>query len=240
MRKWQAIFSRGKGQPTAWLAYRYWQPRRLVTPQSGGLRPGFAQSFRLIRYIPRFAQFGPGIDPQYAHFAREEPQFLQRILHAGIVRVTLNVGVELGRGKGAELVALQLGHVDAVRGKASHGLVERRRHVAHPEDEGGHHSGVRRWLFHPLFRLSQHDEAGDVALNILDIFLDDVQTIELGREPGGEGRHGTLLLLGHQARRARGIAGDYRFPAVLADEFATLAQRVNVAVHAADFLALHA
>src|SRR5690606_9025546 len=102
------------------------------------------------------------------------------------------------------------------------------------------HSGVRRWLFHPLFRLSQHDEAGDVALNILDIFLDDVQTIELGREPGGEGRHGTLLLLGHQARRARGIAGDYRFPAVLADEFATLAQRVNVAVHAADFLALHA
>jgi hypothetical protein len=52
--------------------------------------------------------------------------------------MALDFGIELRRvERAADLIALQLGHVDAVGRKASHRLVERSRHVADAEDEGG-------------------------------------------------------------------------------------------------------
>ena len=56
--------------------------------------------------------------------------------------MAFDMGVKQRRREGAELVALQLGHVDAVGGEAAHRLVERGRHVADAEDEGRHHLDV--------------------------------------------------------------------------------------------------
>jgi hypothetical protein len=104
--------------------------------------------------IPFLARFAARIDAENAHLASRRTQFLQRVLHARIVGMALDVGVEQRRGEGAELVALQLGHVDAVGGEAAHRLVERGRHVAHAEDEGGHHPASGGGRLDPGFLVS--------------------------------------------------------------------------------------
>ena len=157
----------------------------------------------------------------------------------GVVGMALDVGIEQRRGElAAELVALQLGHVDAVGGKAAHRLVERGRHVADAEDEGRHHRSRRRCgALDPLLGLGQHDEAGDVVVGVLDILLDDVEAVE--RRRPARGASAAMVrspLLGDQLGRARRVAGDHRLPAVLADVFAALAERVDVAVDGLDLL----
>ncbi len=97
--------------------------------------PTLRDQGRLREPLPEFAR---GVDAEDAQVVGEEGEFLQRELQRAVVGVAFDVGVELGGGEGAvELVALQLGHVDAVGGEAAHRLVERGRHVAHAEDEGG-------------------------------------------------------------------------------------------------------
>ena len=66
----------------------------------------------------------------------EELQLLEGERQPAVGGVAVDVGVELrGREVPVEHVALELGHVDAVRREAAEGLVERRRHVAHAEHE---------------------------------------------------------------------------------------------------------
>ena len=86
----------------------------------------------------------------------------------------------------------------------------------------------------------QHDEAGDVAVGVLDILLDDVEPVEFRGERRGERGHGAVLDLGNHLGRARRVAGDHRLPAILADIFAALAKRMDVAVHGLDLCALDA
>src|SRR5688572_3763924 len=78
------------------------------------------------------------IDAEDAEIVGEETEFLEGVDDAGIGGVTLDIGIELRRGEGAaDHVAFELGHVDGIGGETAHGLVERGRHVADAEDEGG-------------------------------------------------------------------------------------------------------
>src|SRR5215467_3531970 len=62
----------------------------------------------------------------------EKREFFERKLETGVVRMAFDVGIELGRRECAlQHVAFELGHIDAVGGKAAERLVERRRDVAH-------------------------------------------------------------------------------------------------------------
>src|SRR5262245_17980241 len=57
------------------------------------------------------------IDAKDLDLAREEGEFLERERQWAILRVRLDIGIELGRREGAaDHVALELGHVDAVGG----------------------------------------------------------------------------------------------------------------------------
>ena len=79
-----------------------------------------------------------GIDPENAHFAREERQLLQRAMQRGIVGVAVDVGEELRGGEFAlDHVAFELGHVDAVGRETAKRLVQRGGDVADAEHESG-------------------------------------------------------------------------------------------------------
>src|SRR5262249_17676331 len=97
-----------------------------------------------IRHVPFLAGVRPRIDAKYAHLFGEEAQFLKRVPHAEVVRVALDIGIEERGSEGAELIALQLGHIYAVSREAAQSLVEGGRHVADSEDEGRHHARLRR------------------------------------------------------------------------------------------------
>ena len=67
-----------------------------------------------------------------------ESQLLQRARHGRIVGMALDIGIELGGvERAAELIALQLGHVDAIGGEAAQRLVERGGDILHLEDKAG-------------------------------------------------------------------------------------------------------
>ncbi len=78
------------------------------------------------------------IDAEHGHLLGEELQLLKRAGERRIIRMALHVEIEHG---GIEMpvehVAFELGHVHAICGEAAQRLVERRRQVAHAEDEGG-------------------------------------------------------------------------------------------------------
>src|SRR5258705_4534928 len=79
-----------------------------------------------------------GIDADNPEFTREEFQLLQRKGEALVVGMAVDVGIKLrGEEVAVDHVAFELGHVDAVGGKAAHRLVERRGQVAHPENKCG-------------------------------------------------------------------------------------------------------
>src|SRR5262245_60981036 len=77
------------------------------------------------------------IDAENAHFLRIEREFLESEDKFALIGMTLDVGIELSREEIAfDHVAFELGHVDAVGGKAAERLVESGGYVAHPEQEG--------------------------------------------------------------------------------------------------------
>src|SRR5262245_66275180 len=79
-----------------------------------------------------------GVGAEDFELGGKERQLLQRTRHRRIVRMPLDVGVEHGGNEApVELIALELGHVHPVCGKATHGLVERGRHVPYAEQKGG-------------------------------------------------------------------------------------------------------
>ena len=99
--------------------------------------------------------------------------------------MALDVGIELRRGEAAaQHVALELRHVDAVGGEAAHRLVERRRHVAHAEDEGGDDQAA---VIGRDARSLRHDqEPRRVVAGVLDILLQRDQAMDLARELRGD------------------------------------------------------
>ena len=159
---------------------------------------------------------------------REECQLFERELEAGVVGMALDIGIELGgRERAFQHVAFELGHVHAVGGEAAQRLVERRRNVAHLEHEGGEHRAVaaRR----PLVRPRQHHEARGRMGFVLDVLGDDVEAVDLRRQPRGDRRATAVAALGDLAGGAGGVGGDDALHAELADEVAALAERHDVA-----------
>ena len=69
----------------------------------------------------------------------EEPELLERKLQAALLGMAFDLGIELRllETRAGE-IALELDDVDAVGGKATQRLVERRRQALHPEQEGRH------------------------------------------------------------------------------------------------------
>ena len=103
-----------------------------------------------------------------------------------VVGMAIDIGIELrGEEIAVDHVAFELGHVDAVGGKAAHRLVERRRHVAHAEDEGGDQRA--RALRRPFLLARQHHEARGVVRLVLDVLGQDVEAVDLGGEARGDG-----------------------------------------------------
>ena len=112
-------------------------------------------------------------------------------------------------------------------------LVERRRQVADAEDEARHRRAVAGR--DPLRgSLDENDEAGGVVGLVLHVLGQDLEAVDLRRQPGRQRRAGRILPLGHLAGRARRVARHMGLEAELADDLAALAERVDVAVHAPD------
>src|SRR6516165_2232335 len=134
------------------------------------------------------AQRMGGVDPENLDFAREERELLERQRQRAIFGMRLDIGVELGCGKGAaDHVAFELGYVDAVGSKPAQGLVERRRHVADAEQKGRYR---RRAARRPL-GLARHDQkARCVVFGVLDVLFERNKAVDLPGELGRDRREG--------------------------------------------------
>ncbi len=146
--------------------------------------------------------------------------------------MAFDIGVELGGGERAvDHVALELGHVDAVGGKAAHGLVERCRHVAHPKNEGrlDRTNSGRRSDF-----LTRHDEkARGVVGRVLDVGGKQSQAVDFAGQARGDGADALVAAFGDLAGRAGGIDRTDGPQPVFGDEAAALPQRDVEALHRA-------
>ena len=117
-------------------------------PPPSGPRPGPRQDLICRcarRKMPRsgFAAEGVGrIDAQALDLVREELQLLERVLQRLLLGMAQHLGIELRLAETGVDVALELDHVDAVGGEAAERLVERGRHVAHPEQEARDHRAL--------------------------------------------------------------------------------------------------
>ena len=157
----------------------------------------------LVRLLAeRRAERMAGIDPDDAEFAREEFQLLQREGEVLVVGMAVDIGIELrGEEIAVDHVAFQLGHVDAVGGKAAHRLVERGGQVAHPENESGDQRP--RALLGPVRLARQHHEARGVVGLVLDILGQDIEAIDFGGQPGGDRGAALVAALGDDRARCR-------------------------------------
>src|SRR3990170_4504168 len=169
-----------------------------------------------------------GVGAEHLELGREERQLLERERHRPVRGMALDVGVEHGGVEAAlGLVALELGHVDAVGGKAAQGLVERGRHVLDAEDEGRDHrpmAGVG-----VVGVLGKDQEARGVVRLVLDVAHQDLEAVDLGREPRGDGRERRIFRLSDNARGARGVGFRHRREAELAQHLAALSERMRMA-----------
>ena len=129
-------------------------------------------------------------------------------------------------------VAFQLGHVDAVGGKAAERLVERGGQVAHPENKSGDQRP--RALFGPVRLARQHHEARGVVGLVLDVLGQDIEAIDFCRQARGDRGNGLVAALGDIARAAGGVGCDDRLDAELADDAPALAERMDMALDRLD------
>ena len=123
-----------------------------------------------------------GIDAQHRQFLGEEGKFFKREHERTIVWMSLDVRIELrGEEIAANHIAFEFGHVHAVGSEPSERLVERSRHVTHPEHKGRNDLALT-WM-RPFFLSRQHDEARGGMRFVFDIFLQDVEAINFRRQP---------------------------------------------------------
>ena len=71
---------------------------------------------------------------------------------------------------------------------------------------------------------------------VLDVLRQDVEAVDFGRKPRGDGGARLVADFGNLAGGAGGVGGDHRLDAELADHLAALAQRVHVALDRLDVL----
>jgi len=164
-----------------------------------------------LAVLGRFSDLSPvwagRIRAEHLQVHREERELLEGQRQGGVLGMPFDVGVELGREERAtELITLELGHVDAVRGEAAHRLVERGRHVSYPEHEGRDHRPGVHGEVPGLAR--QHEEARRVVVLVLDVLEEDLQAVELRGQPGRERRNGRVGDFGDLTGGARGVVGD--------------------------------
>src|SRR4029077_14771528 len=117
--------------------------------------------------------------------------------------MAFDVGIEL-RGEEIALdhVALELGHVDAVGGEAAERLVERGRHVAHPEQERGDDGAVVGARPSRLAR--QYDEPRGVVRLSLEVLAENLESVDSRGEIRGDRRARLVPALGDLAGGAGG------------------------------------
>src|SRR5262245_34260522 len=98
------------------------------------------------------------IDAEHGQFLGKKGEFLECEDKRAIVRVPLDIGIELRRKEVAtDHVALKLRYVDAVGGKSAECFVERGGNVADPEHEGRDDFAGARLC--PFFLAREHDKA---------------------------------------------------------------------------------
>ncbi len=145
--------------------------------------------------------------------------------------MALNISVELGRvERPAHLIAFQLRHVDAVGGKPAHRLVERCGHIAHLEDEAGNDRTVFRL---GVVRFGRHDdEAGCVVCRVFHITFQNFQTINIGGQRRCQRTAGHVACFGNLAGGACRVGAHDGAQFHLGDQFAALAERHDMRLHA--------
>src|SRR4029079_14214076 len=170
------------------------------------------------------------IGPENPHLASEEGELLHGKLDGALFRVAFDVGVEhRGVERAFELIGFKLRHVDAIGGKAAERLVKRRGHVPHAEDKCGDDRTITGF---GVIRLhAKHDEARGVVLRVLDIRLDDAETINLGGQRRCDRRAATILQLAQMPRSAGGISFGDGLQLQRLDDFAAMADGHGMAVH---------
>jgi hypothetical protein len=103
-------------------------------PSEWGLGRKRAVGFRFLDLVPERA--GP-VNAEILSSAQKKASSSRASATAGSSGWPFDVGVEHGGEELAlELVGFQFRHIDIVGGKTAERLVQRGRHVAHPEDEG--------------------------------------------------------------------------------------------------------
>src|SRR5262245_18522861 len=123
--------------PTADMAGRFMSTRTsLARSLSHRLLEGRAERMRRI-------------DAKNLHLLGVERELLECEHEAAVFGVAFDIRIELRSEEVAlDHIAFELGHIDAVGGKAAERLVERRGHVAHPKQErGNHRAAVARGPF---------------------------------------------------------------------------------------------
>jgi len=174
-----------------------------------------------------------GVGAEQAHLVREEGQLLERQLEVPVLGVAFHIGVELGRAEAAaDHVAFQPCHVDAVGRETAQRLVQRRRHVTHPEHKAGDQRAGSALAGDRTPR--QHQKTRGVVVGILDIRLERFQPIDLPRQARSNRRFGGIVPVGQFLRGAGGIGMDDGIEPELADHAAALGQGVHVAAHDPD------
>jgi hypothetical protein len=135
-----------------------------------------------------------------------------------------------GREFVAHHVALQAGHVHAVRREAAQRLVQRGRDVADAEHKAGDRRSGQFVPGRQRRFAGQDHKTGGVGRIILNPGGQHFEAVDLRRQRGSEGELARIVPLGHFAGGPGGVAGDDRLEAVLADQLPALAQGVDVAV----------
>ena len=115
--------------------------------------------------------------PKYP-FRNNKAQLFQSLAHRLAFRMAFNIGVKLRRQKTVGLIALKLGHIDLIGGKAAQRFIKRGGHIAHTENETGHDIFFIRL---GIIGAGRHDEkARRIAGTVFNIFAQHIKAVNFG------------------------------------------------------------
>jgi hypothetical protein len=121
------------------------------------------------------------IDAENFQLLAKESELLERADKRGLFGMGLDVGQKLRGGELAfDHIAFELGHINAIGGEAAERLIERRRHIAHPENKACHDGaggGIR-----PLWAFRKHHKTGRVMQLVFDVGRQYFEAVDFGGE----------------------------------------------------------
>ena len=168
------------------------------------------------------------IHPEILDLPGEKGEFFEGAFEFGFFGVGFDVDVEAtdlqGAGHG---VAFELEEVDTVGGEASEGFVEGGGEVANVEEEGGDVFFVWMVRRDGIFP-GEDDKAGDIALHVTKILLEDLEVIEVGGELGRDGTPGGIYLETDLLGGASSIEASYGGKVEVDDVAAALGECLRV------------